>query len=568
MVRVAPWLVAAVLVSAPARSQPGTIQAAPGPAPQAPPRDSSVRTGTARIRGHVFASDTGAPLRRVQVRVSAAEIRENRVTVTDAQGAYEIKGLPAGRYTLSASKGTYVSLQYGQTRPFEPGKPLQILDGQTLEKVDFSLPRGSVITGRILDEFGEPTSDVAVAPMRFQYVQGRRRLTPSGRPATTNDIGEFRLFGLAPGQYYLSATLRAAGGVIVDASSDDRSGYAPTYYPGTPNPAEAQRIDVPLGGIVSDVTIALVQTRTARISGSAVDASGKPLAGGFLMVMQRNGPMIMSNGGGQIRPDGSFTVSGLAPGDYTLQAQVPGAMPGETGESVAANITVSGEDITGLQLAATKPVTATGRLVVDPETAKSMNPSTLRILAAPANPDDMPFMSGGGGRVNDDLTFEIRTRPGTHMLRLQGGPAPGTSWLRAVRYNGVDVADTGIEFRPGQDVGGIEIELTNHPSEVTGLATTARGEPSKDYTVIAFALDPQRRGFMSRYFGIGRPDQDGRFRVRNLPPGSYYAIALDHVDTGEASDPEFLDRIQDRATRFALNDGEAKTLDLKVQPAP
>src|SRR5207237_5054996 len=143
----------------------GTSQLPPPgalPMPQRPPRDTSAKTGTARLRGHVVAADTGQPLRKAQVRAISAELRENRMATTDAAGAYELKDLPAGRYMLSASKGSFVGLSYGQLRPFEPGKPLEIADAQTADKIDFSLPRGSVITGRIVDEFGEPIADVQV----------------------------------------------------------------------------------------------------------------------------------------------------------------------------------------------------------------------------------------------------------------------------------------------------------------------------------------------------------------------------------------------------------------------
>src|SRR2546428_13195967 len=152
------------------------------PLPQMPPRDNSqsAKPGTATLRGHVVAADTGQPLRKAQVRIFAAELRENRMATTDGDGKYEFKELPAGRYNVSASKGSYVGLQYGQQRPFEPGKPLEILDRQTVEKVDFSLPRGGVITGRILDEFGEPLPDAQVMAQRYQNIGGRRRLGPAG----------------------------------------------------------------------------------------------------------------------------------------------------------------------------------------------------------------------------------------------------------------------------------------------------------------------------------------------------------------------------------------------------
>jgi hypothetical protein len=140
--------------------------------PQLPPRDTGLKTGTARIRGRVLAADTGEPLRKAQVRATSAELRENRLAATDANGVYEIKEVPAGRYQLTASKGSFVQLQYGQTRPFEAGKPLEVGDGQTIDKVDFSLPRGSLITGRVIDELGEATVDVRVSRCAINTCKG------------------------------------------------------------------------------------------------------------------------------------------------------------------------------------------------------------------------------------------------------------------------------------------------------------------------------------------------------------------------------------------------------------
>ena len=166
-------------------------------------------------------------------------------------------------------------------------------------------------------------------------------------------MGRWRLFALPPGQYYLSATLRSGMGMMAD--SDDRSGYAPTYYPGTPNVAEAQRITINVGQILNDVSLALVPARTVRISGTAVDSAGKPLSGGFIIVSQPSGGGFMSTMGGQIRPDGSFTLSGVAPGEYTLRAQPMGPF-GENPEYATMHVTVGAEDISGLQLAALKSV--------------------------------------------------------------------------------------------------------------------------------------------------------------------------------------------------------------------
>jgi hypothetical protein len=158
----------------------GTVPQQPGQLGQSANNNAQPAPGTATLRGHVFAGDSGQPLRKAQVRAFAPDIRESRLAVTDAEGRYEFKEVRAGRYTITASKGSYVGLSYGQQRPVDAGKPLEIFDNQTVERVDFSLPRGSVVTGRIVDEFGEPMSDVQIAVQRYQFVQGQRRLVPAG----------------------------------------------------------------------------------------------------------------------------------------------------------------------------------------------------------------------------------------------------------------------------------------------------------------------------------------------------------------------------------------------------
>jgi protocatechuate 3,4-dioxygenase beta subunit len=518
------------------------------------------------IRGRVVAADTGQPLRKAFVRVSSPDLREGRVASTDAEGRYEVKELPAGRYTLNATKGSFVSLAYGQLRPFEQGKPLEIADGQTLEKVDFALPRGGIITGRVVDEFGEPVADTQVAPMRYVSQGGRKRLQPSGRMAMTNDIGEYRIFGLPPGQYYISATMRGAMGMMMNVQSDDRSGYAPTYYPGTANTAEAQKITLGLGQTLNDINVTLIPTRTATISGTVVDVQGRPFPGGMVMIVQRQGAGGFSmNTGGMIRPDGTFTTGGLAPGDYTLQANgMPGAGGFDMTEYATADVSIAGDDITGVRLVSLRQSTLSGRIVfTDQRAASTMRGAAVRLMASPKNPEEFSPFAGGPGRVNDDFTFEIKARPARVMIRIVG-PTPGWA-LKAVRLNGADITDSGLEIKAGEDVSGLEVELTNRLTEVSGVVTNARNEAVKEYSLIVFARDRELWGPGSRYVRTGRPDQDGRFKVSGLPPGSYYAVAVDYIDPADdATDPELLDRLRSRAAAFSLSEGETKTQELKV----
>src|SRR4029453_10631092 len=141
--------------------------------------------------------------------------------------------------------------------------------------------------GRIVDEFGDPVTDVSVSAMRYQYVQGSRRLMPSGRGVQTNDVGEFRVYGLSPGQYFVSATLRNFMGPQTETT--DRTGYAPTFYPGTGNVAEAKRVSIAPGQSMAAVNITLFPIQTCKVSGIVLDGDNRPLPGAAVNAMQRIG---------------------------------------------------------------------------------------------------------------------------------------------------------------------------------------------------------------------------------------------------------------------------------------
>ncbi|HXI31629.1 MAG TPA: carboxypeptidase-like regulatory domain-containing protein, partial [Vicinamibacterales bacterium] len=252
---------------------------------QPPPRDQpraaatgTPVTGTAAIRGRVFAADTGRPLRRARIAVSAPELgRDNRTVSTDADGRYEVTNLPAGRYTVSVSRSGYLAMRYGQRRPLEQGKPLQLLDRQTLDRVDFSLPRMGLISGRVTDEYGDPIEGVTVHAQRLMFFAGHRQFVTTGSDARTDDDGQFRLLGLAPGSYVVSATTRETWTASRDGVAQVM-GYAPTYHPGTTRVTDARRVTVSLGKEASNTDVALQPGRAARLAGRAVDSHGRPFA--------------------------------------------------------------------------------------------------------------------------------------------------------------------------------------------------------------------------------------------------------------------------------------------------
>jgi protocatechuate 3,4-dioxygenase beta subunit len=550
-----------------------------------------MKTGTGRILGRVLASDSGSPIRRAQVRLTAPEVGV-KTALTDAEGRFEFRELPAGRFSLNASKSGYVNVQYGQTRPFEQGRPIELADKQVLDKADISMPRGGVITGRLTDEFGDPVPDAMVSAMRQTWMNGRRRLTPTGRTSQTNDLGQYRMYGLPPGEYYISATLRNTDIMMLDAAmlgggsnasgSTPSSGYAPTYFPGTTTAASAQRVTVAIAQEAQNTDFALAPVRLARLSGTVMTSDGKPLEGAMVSATPSGrgevGIGIINAGGARTTKDGNFTINSVAPGDYNLTVRsvrimtsdggdmmtFRAAIGGDGSDGEAANLplTVSGEDMANVVIVTSKGATASGRLVFE---GSGNPPATagVRITAASAEMDNPLLGGGGAGQAKEDGSFQLRGLAGRRLLRAANLP-PGWT-LKSVRLNGDDVTDSGVEFKPGQDVSGLEIVATSKQTEISGTVTASNGSSIKDYTVVVFSDDAQHWSLpLSRWVTGTRPDQEGRFRVRNLPPGSYNIIAVDYVEAGSWGDPELLERLKGRARRITLEDGGSERVELKL----
>jgi hypothetical protein len=517
---------------------------------QAPARDTSaIPASTSAISGRVTLAGTNQPLPRVVVRASSAALKAPRTVKTGSDGSYEIAELPPGRYIVSASKANFVTAAFGQHRPLGPGVPFELAAKQVASRVDFALARAGVITGRILDEFGEPVPDVQVSTLRYQYVNGERRLTGAPGRNATNDIGEFRLFNLPPGDYFVSATLR---NLMASPDTDDRSGYAPTYYPGTGSPEQAQRISIAPGQTVSGLTMTLLPVHTVRVSGVALDANGKPLTNGIVMVSARIGVMMMGAQPAPITSEGRFTINGLTPGEYVLRTN------GSAGaQNAVLPITVGDSDISDVQLVVQPLGSIRGRVVFDTDVGLP-KPSDVRINAQ--RRDQLIGIGPLGGTAKDDYTFDIKVTPGHAIIR--GGQPSNDFRFKRVTLNGQDISDTGVDIPPGGAISNLVLEFTNKLNELSGTVVDA-AERAADAWAVVFSQDARKWVAPSRFVVSTRPDHENHFRVR-LMAGDYYAIVVDDVEQGEWTDPDYLARVRERATPFSIADGEKKSIELKL----
>ena len=568
------------LLSAPAFGQSGTAPIAPTPGalvPGMPPRENRTvpQSGTARVRGRVVATTTGAPLRRAQITLFGLEGQGQvrRTTTTDGEGRYEFNDLPAGRYNLTANKAGYVTLQYGQKRPFEAGTPLSIANGENLERIDFSLPRGGVIAVRVTDDFGEPLAGAQVAVQRYQYgPDGQRRLTfaPTGGVGLggTDDRGEVRIFGLMPGEYIVSASMRNFGLPPTPGNpSDVNEGFSPTFYPGTINSAEAQAITAGVGDETT-VQLALIPSRLVRISGIVVDSEGRPAVGATLMLVTRTGSSMFSSGVGSVSADGSFVIGGVAPGEHAIDVR-PTPRPGSTGgESASVPITVTNTDITNLRIVTGKATTISGRVVFEGTSARSNDTTPLRVMAQQSDPSRqlMMFPSGdplANGVLDDQGNFQLSGVSGRVFLALS---TPPTWVLKSITVDGEDMTDTPLDLAGRPSMAGVVIRMTDKPSQVSGQVSDARGQVLKDYVVVVLPAEQKEPVVAARWTRTVRPDSNGRFLTRGLRPGRYVATALETIEQGRQFAPEFQEQLRRTAREFSVREGESTTVDLTLTP--
>ncbi len=586
-------------------------------AAQTPVRDNArVAAGTASISGTVFvAGEAKQPARRVRVTLSnVAGTSPGQTTTTDDSGAFTFHRLTPGQYELQAFKNAYLRASYGASRPDRTGTPVVVKDGEAVADLTMTIARGGVITGVVRDAGGRPVPGVNVRVLKLGYnaVTGERTLgAPStGSVGLTDDRGEYRAYGLPPGGYLVvvvpsvpsgrgnndirqltaaevrqalqaartgaaPATTKPGQPTLPPSSSPGaaRLNYAPIFHPGVTDigAAAPTALGVSEERAGVDVTIQLVPTAT--ISGTISSPAGRlpPTLSVRLVPAGTQTEMLAGAGlrglSAVPRPDGTYVFNGVAPGAYTIKANIGGgrgAQPNTPTQWAAADVMVNGQDL-DVPLTLQPGVAINGRVVFEGSQPTAADLQALSFGLVPPGSGGQ-VQASGGGRVDAAGRFTFAgVVPDTYrFVTTWNAPAAREKWsIKASTANGREAFEAPLRVNPNEAVDWT-VTYTDKPASLTGVFQDRGGRAATEYYILVFSTDRRHWTPGSRRTRMTRPATDGAFSVKGLPPGEYFLAALADLETGEWNDPALLDELVPSSAKVTLRDGETTTQDFRI----
>jgi protocatechuate 3,4-dioxygenase beta subunit len=518
------------------------------------------------IEGKVVNATTGEPVRKANLLLQQAErtptgYQPPYVTTSDAEGRFSMKDLEPGRYRLSAMRTGFVRVEYGAKVPGRVGTTITLIQSQKLTSVDLRMTPQSVIAGRVLDTDEEPIALAYVQAVRWRHDNARRVLTPFGS-SMTNDLGEFRIFDLAPGRYFLQVTYNSrVGEDAVDGSGrGGDEGYVPTYYPGTTDPAAAAPVEVVAGQQMTGVELRLSMARTLRIRGRVSNLTGiamrYPIS--VMAAVQGSFSYEMGKRTAAPMPQGRFEFRGLRPGTYKIQALLP---DGQTFHTGSQTVELVDTNVDNVVVTVASGITVNGEVKVEGADAATVRLEDLQVSLRALEMSAAMFTPHASDRVKQDGTFALRN---VILDRLQFGVfgMPEGYYLKSVRMGEHDGLNDAFDFSSGA-AGVIRATIAPGAALIEGSVSNDKQEPSPGVMVIVLPENETRRR-QFQYVKAIATDQHGRFRFRGLDPGDYRIYALEDVEGGVWMDPEFAKTYAGKEKKLTLREGARETLELRV----
>jgi uncharacterized GH25 family protein len=475
---------------------------------------------------------------------------------TDSGGKFKFERVDPGDYYLTVKHAGFMDETYKPTGKDSVEGRLHLSAGRELSEVEFRLVPQGAVSGRVVDEDGDPVPNAMATASKFSFATGHRKLQPADN-GMTNDRGEFRLGKLPAGSYYLSAEMIGidAMGSVPPAPKDGspETGYVGTYFPGTTDIQQAQAVEVKPAGDVGGFVIHLQKSRVVRVKGTLAGPDGKPLKSAQIMLMSgaRPGSMRMSMVND---PEGKFEIANVAPGAYlAMTMQMTGASPTMTMQPLF----VPNENMTDVKLGVAAEGSLQGRLVVSGD-GKVVLKGIGIMLAGDEDAPVMPSM----GTVTESGAFTLtKVASAPHVFSVSRLPAG--AYLKSVLWNGRDILGQSLDLSAGTG-GDLQVILGTDGGSIDA-AVSHDDKPVSDATVVLLPEDPTRRYTETTH--SQSTDEKGHAAFKDVPPGNYLLFAWEKVEQGAWFDPAFLKAAASEATKVTIGPKDSQHVEVKLIPA-
>jgi hypothetical protein len=544
---------------------------------------------TSTLRGVIFKTGTTTPVDKAIVELRPEKDAEPRVATTGSNGRFEFLNVPSGPYQLNASRNGYLNTSFGQRGASGSSRTLKIEPGATVDNLELFMTATGAIAGRVFDDTGEPLANVSVEALKYSYVNGERSLTPVGSD-TTNDLGEFRLFWLPPGQYYLRAVpensvgdkmftiMKVKDSVLMSGTvefsansfslgklaSGPNTGRAlvPVYYPGTADPQLASAIDVRSGADVRGIDFRLTHVITRKVRGTAIDSvTGQPSSSGDVTLVPRGdfGGDLSSS----ISPTGMFEFNGVRPGSYLLVANalIDDEGKQERVRSGTTRVEVGESDLNSIVVTLQRSVTIEAAITVD-------GPATIP-------PDVYPELTLTGTQHHSSTTSEYddgintqfrfsNVREGEYRIGWESSDAlPPGVYLKSASFGPVDALNGSIQVDQ-RTRDRLQIVFGTNAGVVMGTVVNRERKPAPGVKVV---LVPDTHRQRNDLYRTTSTDESGQFKIERVPPGSYSVYAWEDIEDGLWRDAEFLRKHAGSGRSLHVVESRQETVEIVVIPS-
>lgn len=542
-------------------------------ASEKPSQDSPAKTATCVVEGTVVAAATGEPLKSALVVLTNIRAYESAAqAVTDSRGHFAITDLPADSYYFRVSKHGYVEQAY-HPDPAGPAEVLELEPGEKLDKVEFRLIRTAVIMGRITDESGDPIPYVRVEAQ----ISGKKLVDDDGIPVPegkrvpvqatwTDDLGEYRLYDLRPGSYFLmagdtGALMHPPRGLAYSLGLGKAGGLR-LYYPGVTRPDKAQKIRVKAGQ-EARIDLSLPSEKSVTVSGRVLDSNGKPFDT-TVILHSDSGSDFAQPESARTDAQGNFAIKGVVPGSYTISATLPsvGQEPCCTSLQIQP-IEVAGDDISGLELKLSRQPPPVSFSLAGKVTKAGKSPLDLHSVRVCLSMGDLQIVCAAPSKQGIFIFEDVAS--GAYHLQLMGLPA---GWyVRSAVFGGQDVLSDAIKLADSSAGDSLKIVVSSGIAQVEGVVLRS-DDPEDTVTAAVVRLIPEPvNAFRKDLLRSAKTNEAGEFIIENVAPGRYCVTAVDSEADDENSGEDDDDDSSPAAPAgrvIVLAEKEHKTLKLKI----